>query len=124
MRYACLVYTDVRRDVDLSPGEYDVVAADCQAYEDALRTSGHLVAMAGLAPARTAATVRRRHGRTFVTAAPCTGGARLRWIFLVTARDLNDAIRLASNIPALRLGHVEVWPIPNGEDLFGLGLDR
>lgn len=86
------------------------------AYEAELRERDQLVAMEALEPVRTAATVRVRHGKVSITDARTQGGAeRLDWVVLITARDLNDAIRSASRIPAARLGRVEVWPVRRTE---------
>lgn len=117
MRYLCLVYMDERRIDGMAADEYDAIAEECRAYEAALRTRGHLLAMAPLESVRQATTVRVRNGRALIMDAPVTGAAeQLRWVFLITARDLNDAIRLASSIPSARLGIVEVRPVGAADD--------
>jgi hypothetical protein len=60
----------------------------------------------------TAATVRLRDGKVSVTDGPfAETKEQLAGFYLIEARDLNEAIRLASKIPPARLGSVEVRPV-------------
>ena len=59
-----------------------------------------------------AATIRVWKGRASVTAGPfAETREQLGGFYLLEARDLNEAIRLASQMPPARLGSVEVRPI-------------
>jgi hypothetical protein len=61
---------------------------------------------------RTAATVRVRDGKLTTTDGPFAETKEtLGGFFLVEAKDLNDAIRIASRWPSARLGSIEVRPI-------------
>jgi hypothetical protein len=65
-----------------------------------------------LQPVQTATTVRIRNGRVSTTDGPfAETREQVGGFFLVDARDLNEAIRVASKIPSARLGCVEVRPI-------------
>ena len=67
---------------------------------------------AALQPVRTAVTVRARNGRISVTDGPFEETKQqLGGFYLIEARDLNEAIQVASKIPPGRLGSVEVRPI-------------
>ena len=60
----------------------------------------------------TATTVRVRNGRTSTTDGPfAETKEQLGGYYLIEARDLNDAIQVASKIPAARTGCIEVRPV-------------
>jgi hypothetical protein len=90
-----------------------------------LRVSGHFLAANPLQSVTTAATVRVRDGKRLVTDGPfAETHEHLGGYFLVEARDLNEAIGIASRIPGARVGMIEVRPvmeIPNLPDAVGGG---
>lgn len=81
-------------------------------YDDALRKGGHFVAAQALESVSSATTVRLRSGKVSITDGPfAETNEQIGGFILIDAKDLNEAIRLASHIPAIRLGAVEVRPI-------------
>jgi hypothetical protein len=105
MKYLCLVYMDEERLTEL-PDE------DCVAYDSEIRGSGHCLASEALEPVRTATTVRVREGNLSVTDGPfAETKEQLAGFYMIEARDLNEAIRLAAGIPPARVGGIEVRPI-------------
>lgn len=109
MNYLCLVYSDEERLHALPESPRD---AECLAYAEALGESGHLIAGQALESVRTATTVRVRNGKASVTDGPfAETKEQLAGFYLIDARDLNDAIQVASKIPAARVGSVEVRPV-------------
>ena len=105
MKYLCLVY-----------GEEEKIAAmddhECLAFDASLREGGRCVASEALEAVATAATVRVRNGRLSVSDGPfAETKEQLAGFYLVEARDLNEAIQLASRIPPARVGCIEVRPI-------------
>lgn len=112
MKYLCLIYQHEQR-LEISPkDEVDAAVSECGAHLEELRRSGHLIAAEGLESVATATTVRVRNGRVSVTDGPyAETREQLGGFYLIMARDLNEAIRVASNIPHARLGSVEVRPI-------------
>ena len=105
MKYLCLVYLDEKRLHEL-PDE------DCVAYDTAIRTSGHCLASEALQSVQTATTVRVRDGRTSVTDGPfAETKEQLAGFYMIEAKDLNEAIQIASRIPPAQVGSVEVRPI-------------
>jgi len=77
-----------------------------------LRRSGHYVVSNALEPVRTATTVRPRPDKVFTTDAPfAETKEQLGGFILIEAKDLNDAIEVASKIPPARFGGIEVRPI-------------
>jgi hypothetical protein len=105
MKYLCLVYLDEKRLNEL-PDE------DCVAYDAAIRDSGHCLASEALQSVHTATTVRVRDGEVSVTDGPfAETKEQLTGFYMIEARDLDEAIRIASNIPPARVGSIEVRPI-------------
>jgi hypothetical protein len=105
MKYLCLVYSEEKKLENFPDHE-------CVAYDADLRASGHCLASEALQPVRTAATVRVRNGKATVTDGPFAETKEaLAGFYLVEARDLNEAIQLASKIPPATVGSIEVRPI-------------
>jgi len=112
MRYLCLVYQDEAELGALSRREYETLVEDSLANDEALRRSGHYVASAALRPVRTATTLRVENGRVSATDGPFAETREaLGGFVLIEAKDLDEAIRLASRIPPLRVGCIEVRPV-------------
>ena len=105
MKYLCLVYLDEKR-MDELPDE------DCVAYDTQIRTSGYCLASEALQSVQTATTVRVRNGKVSVTDGPfAETKEQLAGFYMIEARDLNEAIQIASKNPPARVGCVEVRPI-------------
>src|SRR5215510_3367893 len=105
MKYLCLVYLE-KEKLRAVPDK------ECMACGDGFRKSGLLVAAEALHPIETAATVRVRNGKVSVTDGPfAETKEQLAGFYLIDARDLNDAIQVASKIPPAREGSVEVRPV-------------
>jgi hypothetical protein len=105
MKYLLLVYgqEDSMRAVD---------DFHCLAFDDSIRKSGHCIASEALQPVATATTVRVRDGRTSVTDGPFAETKEcLAGFYMIEARDLNEAISIASRIPPAQIGSVEIRPI-------------
>ena len=74
--------------------------------------SGHFRAGDALQPIATATTVRVRNGKTLSTDGPfAETKEQLGGYYLINAKDLNDALQVASRIPSAKTGIVEVRPI-------------
>jgi hypothetical protein len=105
MKYLCLVYLDEKR-LDELPDE------DCVDFDTAVRKSGHCVASEALESVQTATTIRVRNGKVAVTDGPfAETKEQLAGFYMIEARDLNEAIQVASKIPPARVGSIEVRPI-------------
>ena len=112
MQYLCLVYHDEREWDAQSTSEYDELVGEILAYREFLRSSGHLVAANSLQHSHMATTLRVRNGNMSVTDGPfAETKEQLGGYILIEARDLNEAIRLAAQMPAARIGSVEVRPV-------------
>jgi hypothetical protein len=112
MKYLCLVYMDERRLEEVDDSE-------CMACGDALRASGHMIGGDALQSVQTATTVRVRNGRVSVTDGPfAETKEQLAGFYMIEAKDLNEAIQVATKIPPARVGSIEVRPVRQ------LGFDR
>jgi hypothetical protein len=105
VKYVCLVYADEKQLETVSDRE-------CMVNGEALRRSGRYVAAEALQPVRAAKTVRVRDGKPSITDGPFTEAKEyLAGFYLVEARDMNEAIEIASKIPPARVGGIEVRPV-------------
>lgn len=111
MKYLCLICAEKvmeqmpRADADKHFEEY-------REFTDGIRKSGHFLECNRLLPPDAASTVRVRNGRVSVTDGPwIETKEQLGGYYLIEARDLNEAIQVASRIPGATLGCVEVRPV-------------
>lgn len=105
MKYLCLVYLDEKRLNEL-PDE------DCVAYDAAIRASGQCLASEALQSVHTATTVRVRNGQLSITDGPfAETKEQLTGFYMIEAKDLDEAIRIAAGIPPARVGSIELRPI-------------
>ena len=112
MKYLCMVFFDEKKLDALSKSESQTLDDESLAYDETLRKSGHFVTAQALEPVHAATTVRIRSGKVSLTDGPfAETNEQIGGFILIEARDLNEAILLASKIPAIRLGGVEVRPI-------------
>jgi hypothetical protein len=112
MKYLCLVYHDEKQLDALPAREYNALVGDTLAYDEELRQGGHFVTANVLEYVQTATTVRVRSGRVSITDGPfAETREQLGGFVLIEARDLNEAIRVVSQMPPARLGSIEVRPV-------------
>ena len=105
MKYLCLVYSEEEKLDAIDDRE-------CLAVSDELHLGGYRLAAEALQPVQTATTVRVRNGRVSLTDGPfAETKEQLAGFYLIEARDLNEAIQVASKIPPARVGSIEVRPI-------------
>jgi hypothetical protein len=112
MKYLCLAYEDEEKLNALSESEWHALREQTLSYVAAMQQSGHLILTNALQSARAAATLRVRNGNLSVTDGPfAETKEQLGGFFLIDARDLNEAIQVASKWPSARLGNIEVRPV-------------
>jgi hypothetical protein len=115
MKYLCLAFGDEQKFNAMSKSELDALIANCQTYDAELQKSGHLVSGMSLGWAST--TLRLRGGKLTITDGPFAATKEVvGGLVIIEARDLNEAIQVASLHPAARMGEelgwgVEVRPI-------------
>jgi hypothetical protein len=97
---------------NLSNPEFDALVAESLAYDDELRDGGHYLYAGALQKVESATTLRIQSGKVLATDGPfAETKEHVGGFIVIEARDLNEAIRLASKIPPARLGCIEVRPI-------------
>ncbi len=112
MKYLCLVYQEEARVDALPESEYNAIVHDTLDYREELRQSGHYITSSPLESVQAATTIRVRHGKVSITDGPfAETKEQLGGFYLIEARDLNDAIRVASKMPPARIGCIEVRPL-------------
>ena len=105
MKYLCLVYGE-EQAISQMADEH------CVAFDEEVRKSGHCLASEALQPVSTATTVRVRNGKVSVTDGPFAETKEfLAGFYMIEARDLNEAIQIASRIPPATVGSIEIRPI-------------
>ena len=105
MKYLCLVYSEEKALEAMTDD-------DCMEYDAAIRESGHCVSSEALQPVHTATTVRVRAGKVTITDGPfAETKEQLAGFYLIDAKDLDEAIGIASKIPPAQVGCIEVRPI-------------
>lgn len=109
MKYLCLIYSNEQTLHSHPDSPRD---DECLAYAQSVQESGRMLAAEPLESVQTATTVRMRNGKVSITDGPfAETKEQLAGFYLIEARDLNDALQVAANIPAARVGSVEVRPV-------------
>jgi hypothetical protein len=112
MKYLCMIFFDEKKLDALPKQEYEALVNESLAYDDVLRSSGHLLANQALQSVHATTTIRPRGGKMAISDGPfAETKEQIGGFILIAARDLDEAIKLASGIPSVRLGGVEIRPI-------------
>jgi hypothetical protein len=112
MKYLCLIYDDEKTMAGMTPSEGEAFMGEYFAFTEGIRESGHYVAGEALQPVSSATTVRIRNGQQSTTDGPfAETKEQLGGFYMIEARDLNDALQVASRIPSARTGSIEVRPV-------------
>lgn len=111
MRYLCLIYLNESELGKMPQKDMEALnARHLELNEDLLR-SGHFIEAESLSPGASATTLKVRNGRTAVIDGPYAETKEMvAGFYLIEARDLNEAIQVASRLPSAPLGAVEVRP--------------
>ena len=109
MKYAMLIYMD---ETASSEKQREECYRDSTQYAQELNSAGKYLSAVPLHPTATATSVRVRGDKRMVTDGPfAETREQLGGFFLVEAKDLDEAIDIASRIPAGRWGTVEIRPV-------------
>ncbi len=105
MKYICLGYMNQDTWAKMSEAERAAFDHECQAYDEVLRQSGHILGGEDLGRAADAASLHWDNGKVSVTDGPfIETKEQLGGLLIIEARDLNDAIQLMSKHPSIRMG--------------------
>jgi hypothetical protein len=112
MRYACLIYDDEKKLGGMSKSDADTFMSEYFQFTEDIKQSGQYVAGEALHPINSATSLRIRSGKLSTTDGPfAETREQLGGFYLIDARDLNEAIQIASRIPSAKTGTVEVRPV-------------
>jgi hypothetical protein len=112
MQYLLMIY-DAEADLaKLSPTEVGKMYEDYGRFTNEIKASKNHIAGHQLQPVSTATTVRIRNGKRLTTDGPfAETKEQLGGFYMIEARDLDEAIEIASRIPSAKVGSIEVRPI-------------
>jgi len=112
MKYICLGYYDKNKFDAMTEGERNAMFDACFDYDDHLRANGHWAGGEALQSTETALTVYWKNGKVATTDGPYTETKeQLGGILILEARDMNQAVQLMTQHPALKFGSIfEVRP--------------
>ena len=112
MKYLCLIYDSEAEWAAMPDSQTGPIMDEYRAFTESIIRSGQFVAGEQLQPTAAATSVRIRGGKTVITDGPfAETKEQLGGFYLIEARDLNEAIQIASRIPSAKLGTIEVRPI-------------
>jgi len=115
MRFLCLAYGDQEKMEALTKAEFQSLVAKCRVHDEELRQSDHLVQIESLG--WSTKTVRARNGKAVISDGPFVETKeQVGGLFVIEAKDFDEAVGVASMHPGARLGEhlgwaVEVRPI-------------
>jgi len=109
MQYMLLIYFE---ETALTEEQRNQCYMESAGYARQLAEKGKYLAAAPLQPTLTATSVRVQEGKRTITDGPyAETREQLGGYFLVDAANLDEAIEIASNIPAGKFGTVEIRPV-------------
>jgi hypothetical protein len=112
MQYLCLIYGDESGMKQASDADRQAMFQEYAKFSADVIASGHMVGGNALQPTSTATTIRVRDGKAITTDGPfAETREQLGGYYLITAENLDHAIRIAAGIPGAKYGSIEVRPV-------------
>jgi hypothetical protein len=112
MKYMLLIYDDEKGWAKMTEAERQQIFGEYGQLTQQVKADGQWVAGSQLHPTSAATSVQVRNGKRLLTDGPfAETREQLGGYYLVEARDLDEAIGIASRIPSARLGTIEVRPV-------------
>ena len=109
-------YYDPAKHAAMTEDERNAMFDECFEYDDHLRTNGHSFRGEALLPPENAMTLFWRNGKVATTDGPyAETKEQLGGLGVLEARDMNHAIQLMSQHPALKYG--TLWEIRPAGDM-------
>ena len=112
MKYICLGYIEPGKLEDMTEEARHAMLDACFEYDDHLRANGHFAAGEALQPPENALTLYWKNGKVAKTDGPyAETKEQLGGILVLEARDLQHAVQLMTQHPALQFGSIfEIRP--------------
>lgn len=112
MQYLLLIYDNEKIWADMPPEESGKLFGEYMQFSTDLKAQGKFIAGEALQPVHTATTVRVRDGKTTTTDGPfAETREQLGGFYMINAKDLDEATKIAAKIPSARLGSIEIRPV-------------
>ena len=112
MKYMLLVHHDEEAFGKFSETKQQQMLEESVELTRQLHAKRQYINASPLQPAATAAIVRIRDSKSFVTDGPfIETREQIAGYFLIHAKDLNEAISIAARVPGARIGTIEVRPV-------------
>jgi hypothetical protein len=113
VKYLCFGYYDKDKFDRMSESERNAMFDTCLEYDEHLRANGNWAGGEALQPAETALTLSWKQGKVITTDGPYTETKeQLGGILVLDARDMNHAVQLIGQHPALTYGNsFEIRPV-------------
>ena len=113
MKYICLGFYDPEKFAGMTENEQHAMFDESLEYDDYLRANGHFGPGEALQPPETALSLYWKNGKVAMTDGPYVETKEhLGGFFVLEARDMNHAIQLMSQHPALKYGSkFEIRPV-------------
>jgi len=109
MKYMLLIYMD---EHVMSESERESCYVKSAELAQQIHKKGKYVAAAPLHPTETATSIQVRDGKPLLTDGPfAETREQLGGFFMIDVSDLDEAIRIAAEIPGARWGTVEIRPV-------------
>ena len=109
MKYMLLIYSD---EQIWSEADREHCYQESARFAHQLQSNGQYLDASPLHPTSMATSIRVRDGKLLVTDGPfAETREQLGGYFLIEAKDLDEVISLAGQIPGARVGTVEIRPI-------------
>ena len=105
MKYLCFGYYDKSKFEIMSESERNAMFDACFEYDDHLRSSGHWAGGEAVQGPETALSLSRKNGKLVTTDGPfAETKEHIGGILVLDARDMNHAVELIGQHPALAFG--------------------
>ena len=112
MQYMLLIYDNEAEMLGRRTGSTDVMMAEYREFTDSILKSGNMKAGDALQPTTAATCVRIRNGKTLTTDGPfAETKEQLGGYYLIEAKDLDEATKIAARVPSAKSGTIEVRPV-------------
>jgi hypothetical protein len=111
MKFLCMICAEKMME-DMPVADAEKHFQEYLEFTEGIKSAGNFIGANRLQPPDTAKTVRVRNGRVLTTEGPyAETKEQIGGYYLIEAKDMNEAVGIASRIPGARYGCVELRPI-------------
>lgn len=112
MKYMLLIYDNEQAWTRISEAEQRKIYGEYMQFTEDLKANRNYLAGSQLQPITTATSVRVREGKDLITDGPfAETHEQLGGYYLIEAKDLDEATRIAARVPSAKYGTIEVRPL-------------